>query len=90
MCTCLRAGFLMTLPTEWIHFDNTTIEVAQLTLVCASVRARFMKRFKFGRLRASLLAKDKGDSETSYKSKNEKHKGFLMSPPTEWIDFVLC
>ena len=52
----IRSGILMTPPTEWIHFENTTIKVAQLTWVCVSVRSRFMNKLKFGRLSACLLA----------------------------------
>ena len=56
MSTCLRAGLLMTPPTEWIQFDNTTIEVAQLAWVCVCVRTRFMNKLKFGDNSACLLA----------------------------------
>ena len=57
--TRLRAGFLMTPPIEWIHFENTTIEVPHLTWVCVSVRTRLMHKLKFGRLSACQLAKQK-------------------------------
>ena len=36
------------------------------------------------------MSTTKGDSTNSDKSKNEKIKGFVMSPPTEWIDPLLC
>ena len=42
----IRSGFLMTTPTEWIHFQNTTIEVAQLTWVCVCGHTRFTQQFK--------------------------------------------
>ena len=51
----------MTPPTAWIHFDNTTIEVAQLTWVCVCVRTRLMKKLKFGDHSACQLAKQKGN-----------------------------
>ena len=62
ICTCLRAGLLMTPPTEWIHFENTTIEVAQLTWVCVCVHTRLMNKLKLGDIRACLLAKQKKNS----------------------------
>ena len=52
----IRSGMLMIPPTAWIHFENTTIEVAQLTWVCVSVRTRLMKKLKFGCSSACLLA----------------------------------
>ena len=41
ICTWLRAGLLMTPPIEWIHFENRTIQVSQLTWVCVCVHTHF-------------------------------------------------
>ena len=62
--TRLPAGFLVTPPVEWIHFQNTTIEVAQLTWVCVSVRTRLMKTLKFGVISACLCAKNRKEFDS--------------------------
>ena len=55
MCTCLRAGCLMTPPTEWIQFENATIEVARLTWVRVCVHTRLMNKLKLGDHSVCLL-----------------------------------
>ena len=48
---------------------------------------------KSGRIRAYKLAKKRKKQKIytnkTDKSKNAKSKGFWMSPPTKWIDFVV-
>ena len=49
------------------------------------------KSLKSGRIRAYKLAKNNNNNNNTNKtdkSKNAKSKGFWMSTPTKWIDFI--
>ena len=82
--TRLRAGFLMTPPTEWQYFEHPQIQVTQLTRACVWVRvcARVCcKSWKLGFILAYLLAKT--HIHKSEKRKHEKSTGSFMTPLTQ-------
>ena len=74
----------MTPPIEGLQFEHWTINVAQLARMCVWVRARLLKLFKSGVIRAHLLAKEKIEVEKQ-PLEQEWTEQEILDDPSYWM-----